>query len=181
MNPAHKTLNRKWDKTCDEKDFEDIFSLYYAPLCAYALKFVQQKEVCEEVVQDIFLRIWEKRQKLNIDNIKAYLYRGVYYHSLHILAHKRIRAKHHKTVSNIRYAHPTPEEGMIMGEFYHAYHIELDNLSANTRKIFLLSRNSSLKNSEIAEQLKISIKTVESHISQALKAFRKRFEEISNE
>lgn len=177
MNEETKLIN-KWNKHSNEKDFKILFSHYYAPLCGYALKIVKQKEMSEEVVQDLFLRIWDKRKKLEIENIKAYLYRSVYHKSLHLIEHQHIKLKHQQLEQRKNLTHPSPEEGMMMGELYEAYKIELEKLPANTREIYSLSRDSNLKYSEIAIKLKISIKTVESHISKALKAFRARFDDI---
>ena len=177
MSSEHNII-KKWNKASSEKDFEYLFSLYYAPLCGYALKLVKQKEMSEEVVQNLFLKLWESRQKQDIENIKAYLYRSIYHKCLHLLEHQTIKLKYQQVEKHKPHSYPSPEEGMMMGEFFEAYQSELENLSTNTRHIFLLSRDSNLKYNEIAQQLKISIKTVESHISKALKAFRTRFSEI---
>lgn len=173
-----QTQIKTWNKASSEKDFETLFAYYYAPLCGYALKLVKRKEMSEEVVQELFLTLWEKRKKLKIDSIKAYLYRGVYHKCLHLIEHQTIKLKHEKIEGRKNPMHPSPEEGMMMGELYKAYQLELEKLPTNTRTIFSLSRDSNLKYSEIAHQLKISIKTVESHMSKALKAFRTRFNEI---
>lgn len=169
------TLPNSWNKSHNENDFERLFLHYYAPLCAYAFKIVKQKENCEEIVQTLFLKLWEDQKKLNIENLKAYLYRSTFHRCLHVIAHRNIQEKHQKSNEKNASSYPSPEEGMLMGEMYDAYLDELNKLPANTREIFLLSRDSKLKYSEIAIKKFISEKTVESHISKALKALRIRF------
>lgn len=178
---SEQDLTKIWNKASSEKDFEELFVHYYAPLCGYALKIIKQKESSEELVQDLFLKLWEDRKKLKIENIKAYLYRSVYHKCLHTIEHRQVKQKHQLITSKRKDTYPSPEEGMMMGELYQAYKKKLNSLPTNTRKIFSLSRDSDLKYSEIASKLKISIKTVESHISKALKAFKRAFENLEKQ
>ena len=177
MNSEQGLINT-WNKASSEQDFEELFAHYYAPLCGYALKIIKQRENSEELVQDLFLKLWEERKKLKVENIKAYLYRSVYHRCLHIIEHRQVKQKHQLIERKKNTSYPSPEEGMMMSELYQAYKKELHTLPANTHKIFLLSRNSDFKNNEIAIKLKISIKTVESHITKALKVFKTAFEKL---
>lgn len=170
--------NNIWNQRSSEDDFKHIFTKYYAPLCAYALKIVKGKEMSEEVVQSLFLTLWEKKNKLNIANIKAYLYRAVYHKTLHLVQHQHIKQKYCEDKKNEGHEFPSPEEGIMIGEMYEAYQKTLESLPQNTRDIYKLSRTSELTYKEIASKLDISIKTVESHISKALKSFRICFDQM---
>ncbi len=174
--PKKAVSTNQWNKSCNEKDFEQIFSHYYAPLCAYASHFLNEKERCESTVQNVFMTLWEKRRKLKIENLKAYLYRSVNHQCLHLLE-KEKSAKRYIKLHQEKAPYPSPEEGLMMGEMYNAYQQELEKLPDQTKQIYLLSRHKQLKYQEIAKQLKISIKTVEAHISKALKSFKIRFTE----
>ena len=178
---AQKQAIESWNKTSSKQDFENLFAYYYAPLCGYAFKILKKKESCEEITQDLFLKLWEERKTLEIENIKAYLYRSTYHQCLHSIEHQKVKQKHQHYEQYNADIYPSPEEGMMLDELYHVYQTELKNMPQKTQKIFTLSRDADLKYSEIAHQLSISIKTVEAHISKALKTFRMAFHRIDQE
>ncbi len=169
---------KKWNTKSSKKDFESIFHRIYSPLCGYALKILKSSEQAEEVVQEVFLKLWEQKNRLEIENIDSYLYRSVYNKSLHIIAHNKVVQKYADSYIGNNDSLPTPEEGIIVGEMYAVYREQLKKLPEKTRNIFLLSRNQGLKYSEIAEKLNISVKTVEANMSKALKVFRECFNYI---
>lgn len=168
-----------WNKHSTEQAFEALFSHYYAPLCGYAEKILKRSDSSEEVVQELFIKLWEKRKKLNIKQLKAYLYSSVYRSALHHIQHQKVKDKYKQHAQAQTEHYPTPEEGIIMSEMYAAYQEALDQMNVKTKDIFLLSRNEALNYKAIAEKMNISIKTVEVHISKALAAFRSRFENIN--
>ncbi len=169
-----------WNTSCTETDFERLFHHYYAPLCAYTLKIIKEKETSENIVQDVFLTLWEQRHKLNIKKLKAYLYKGVYHQALHLIEHDNVRNKFKKLTTYNPQQVPPPDVGLMWDDLNSAYKDELQKLPPHIAKTYLLNREKNLKYSEISELLNISKKTVESHISKALKAFRLRFESIIN-
>lgn len=165
----------EWNNTCKESDFEFVFSHFYAPLCAYANKITLQQQVSEELVQDLFLHLWDNKHKLNIENLKSYLYSSIYHKALHHIEHQSVKLKYDKSLIASNHVYPSPEDAMITDELYRVYRNELDQIPPNTRHIFKMSRYSDMTYKEIAQKLNISVKTVESHISKALKAFRTVF------
>jgi len=159
----------------DEQAFELLFRKYYTRLCGFANKFVNNIELSEELVQEVFLKLWQNRAKLN-DNttIKSYLFKLVQNQSLNSLDHKKVEQKY---ADIMRVAYPakdnfSPYESLLAKELEDKISIAINDLPTECKKIFELSRNEGLKYKEIAQKLNISIKTVETQISRALKKIR---------
>ncbi len=169
-----------WSGRRSPKEFEQLFRAYYAPLCAYAFKYLQQKELAEEVVQDVFLRLWEVQKGEAITYVQAYLYKSVYHKSLHMLEHLKVVRKYAGGMLS-QVAGPTPEQGMIQGEMYALYQQALNGLPERTRQIFELNRQEGLTYKEIAVKMQLSVKTVEAHMSKALQRFRQCFKPYNKE
>jgi len=155
------------------KEFERVFKEFYPQLCLYALRFVKTKDVSEEIVQNLFCHIWENRKDLNIHtSIKAYLYRSTYHNALQVLrkvgSHNKYKeyVKHH---INEDYSSSNKLEEKEINKIVEQ---TLSSLPQRCGIIFKMSRFEGLKYQEIAQKLSISIKTVESNMGKALKAFR---------
>lgn len=163
-------------KDGDIKAYEKLFKTFYAPLCGYVNKMVEDTEIAEEIVQELFYKLWKNRETIEIKtSLKSYLYKSVYNKTLHFFEHEKVKHKYAEHVtSTVSYA-VTPEEAMQSGEIYNLYKTTLNSLPDKTRKIFQMSRNYGLKYHEIAEKLSISVKTVEANMGKALKAFRQSF------
>ncbi|GAB3654231.1 RNA polymerase sigma-70 factor [Echinicola sediminis] len=157
----------------DEGNFEDTFKTYFKALHAYACVLLKDEDEAEEVVQNVFLKLWEKRGDIQIQtSLKAYLYQMVYRDSMNQIRHQKVKRKHEHITLYQAAADPLRmDEGgdeELMFELKKALH----TLPDKCRKVFLLSRYESLKYQEIAERLDISIKTVETHMGKALKHLR---------
>lgn len=158
----------------DERAFERLFRTHYAPLCGYAHTFLKDDADGEEVVQTVFLTLWEKRETLDIAvSLKAYLYRAVHNHCLNRLKHLRVRDEH------AGYVLATAETGfdsataqLIGGELEARVEAAIAQLPAQCQLIFRMSRFEELRYQEIADQLNLSVKTVENQIGKALKLLR---------
>src|SRR5690606_20926487 len=131
----------------------------------------------EEIVQTVFLKLWEKRDMLDINSsLKAYLYRAVYHDSLNYIKHQQVKRKHWEH-AHYEMTQGKPEEvgEQIKGqenELYERFQLALEKLPQECRMVFHLSRCEELKYQEIAGRLDISIKTVEAHMGKALKTMR---------
>lgn len=164
----------------DQKVFDDIFNAFYSPLCRYCTRLVYDPLVAEEIVQDLFCKIWIKRNELEIDtSLKAYLYRAVLNHSLNYLNHLKTEDKYRQyvgfqTQGNNNHPHEMLEEKDIQ----RILSLAILKMPEKRREIFEMSRNHDMKYSEIAEKLNISVKTVESQISKALEYLRKVLNEV---
>src|SRR5699024_7338739 len=169
-------------KQGDEYTYELIFRRYYASLCSFATRFVNQPEVAEEIVQNIFLNLWEHRTTINIDrSLKSYLFRTVYNRCNNHLAHLKVKNNY------LRFAETQNRENQFSAsqtsnnfrdtELDEIIKTEIEALPESCKKIFKMSRFEGLKYKEIATYLNISQKTVETQISRALAKLREELKE----
>jgi RNA polymerase sigma-70 factor (ECF subfamily) len=163
----------------NESAFEMIFRTYYQPLCRYAYSFLQDKEEAEEVVQSSFITVWDKRNSLTIEtSVKSYLYRMVRNSCLNVIKHEKIKQQHvaHElAVSEV--SHESVSQKVHAAELEIKISEAMKTLPEQCRLVFQLSRFEELKYQEIADQLQISVKTVENHMGKALKLMRVQLKE----
>lgn len=156
-----------------------LFRTYYEPLCNYAYSFLRDKEDAEEVVQSTFLLVWEKRETLEIrTSLKSYLYAMVRNACLNVLKHQKIRQRHEEEETALAERSRDAIAHTVAGnELEQRIQEAVEQLPEQCRMVFKLSRFEELKYSEIAEQLNISVKTVENHMGKALRIMRERLKE----
>lgn len=156
-----------------------LFKNYYKPLCNYAHSFTQDRDEAEEVVQSTFLSFWEKRESLNIQTtVRPYLYAMVRNSCLNILKHEKIKQKH--AGETVALADPTYEsvaQSIYVSELEVQINKAMEKLPEQCRLVFKLSRFEELKYAEIAEQLDISVKTVENQMGKALRIMREQLKD----
>ena len=159
--------------------FEMYFKTFYQPLCNYAYTFLRDREEAEEVVQSTFLAIWEKRHALNIrTSSKSYLYAMVRNACLNMLKHEKIKQKHAgEELAIARAGYEAVSDAVHTAELETRIVEALEKLPDQCRLVFKLSRSEELKYSEIAEQLRISVKTVENHMGKALRIMREELKD----
>lgn len=159
----------------DEKVFEAAFKQYFKPLHAYANAMLKDGQAAEEVVQTVFLNLWERRRSLTISSsLKAFLYKCVYFDCLNQLKHQKVRRKHleHKRQDMANDTLGDASYSLREREIQARLEQSLRGLPDKCRKVFQLSRYEDLKYHEIAKRLEISVKTVEAHMGKALKTLR---------
>lgn len=158
----------------DETAFEMIFKEYYQSLCRYAYSFLNNREEAEEVVQASFMGFWEKREALFVNSsLKAYLYQSIRNRCLNVIKHGKVKQQHaqHEAYMRVDHAESTSDE-ILSNELEKRIYVAMQALPEQCRLVFKLSRFEELKYQEIADQLNISIKTVENQIGKALKIMR---------
>jgi RNA polymerase sigma-70 factor, ECF subfamily len=159
--------------------FEMIFKTYYQPLCNYAYSFVHDRDEAEEIVQATFLSVWEKKDNLTIHTgVKPYLYAMVRNAALNVLKHEKIKQQH--AAVELAVAERSAESvtrTVMASELEDRIYKALNKLPEQCRLVFKLSRYEELKYAEIAEQLNISIKTVENQMGKALKIMREQLKD----
>lgn len=161
-------------KNGDKSVFEDLYRQYYTPLCYYCVKYVERVEDAEELVQDVFFKLWEKHGEIEINSsINAYLHRAVQNNALnHINKQKIVNRFMVSQDNNINLSFDDGQKKLEDDELRIVLKKAILELPEKRREIFELSRYDGLKYSNIAEQLSISVKTVESQMTKALKHLR---------
>lgn len=154
--------------------FEQLFTTHFKRLYAYALTIVKEEMTAEEMVQNVFFKIWEKKGKVDIQtSVTAYLYRSVYNESLNYLKHKKVKSAYQShTVYQNKNQSDNAASRLQLSELQQKLDIALSELPEQCRTIFQMSRFEELKYQEIADKLGISIKTVENQMGKALKILR---------
>ena len=163
-------------KSGDVNVFEQLFNDYYDQLSAHAYKILLNTDDAEEMVQNVFVKFWNKRETLTIsDSPKSYLYQAVKNESLNFIKHKKLVLQHATGgIATTLSASPDP---LVLAELQEKIDHVLAALPTERKKIFLMNRNDGLKYREIAERLNISIKTVENQMGSALKYLRSQLSE----
>jgi RNA polymerase sigma-70 factor (ECF subfamily) len=158
-------------KISTEAEFNELFSLYYEELCRVVIPIVHNPDVAEDVVQDVFVKLWINREALVVNtSFKAYLYKASVYRALdHLRKQKNTDIAHTELKHSSQHSDNATDSQVYMKELTNAINEGMDKMTENMKTIFQLSRFSGLKNREIAEELDISIKTVESNMGKALK------------
>lgn len=162
-----------------ETAYEMMFRIYYQPLCRYAYSFLLDKEEAEEVVQATFIALWEKRSSIDIQtSFKAYLYRMVRNSCLNVIKHEKIKQQHvaHE-LAVMEVSYESVSQKVYASELELKIAEAIKTLPEQCRYVFQLSRFEELKYQEIAEQLQISVKTVENHMGKALRIMKEQLKE----
>jgi RNA polymerase sigma-70 factor (ECF subfamily) len=159
--------------------FEMLFRNFYQPLCNYAYTFLQDREDAEEIVQSTFLMVWEKRDTLAIrTSVRPYLYAMVRNACLNVLKHEKIKQRFAgEEIALADRSHDSVSHTIASNELELRIKVALNELPEQCRMVFKLSRFEELKYAEIAEQLNISVKTVENHMGKALKIMREQLKD----
>ena len=168
--------------TLPEQRCRQIFRALYPSLSFYATRLVQDDEA-EDIVQEAFMELWKRKEDIEDEShIKAFLYRIVYTRALNVIKHRTVVNNHAdsvKKVTQFKLDYYDPEANDVMGyieglETRKQINDAISELPAKCREVFILSYQHDKKNKEIAEQLGISIRTVEVHLYKALKTLRTR-------
>ena len=184
-NRANSTRN--FVNSCSEVDYEAVFKTYFLPLRKYACLFVPV-QIAEDIIQDILVQLWENRENLIIHtSLEAYLFRSVYHRCISSIKLQNLRSRH-LTQIEIDLRHDemrffdSDENEAIRKLFMNDLNVELNqainSLPSKCREVFEMSFLQDYRNKEISEKLNISVNTVESHITNALKALRKKLSKL---
>ena len=163
----------------DEQSFEKVYRYFYPRLMYFAKQYIYDIEASKNIVQDVFTELWDRRNTLKDEtNLNAWLFTVTKNKSLKIISH----LKSQKNYDSYFKARQLDVNYIALNDFYTSNFVfeelqaqintALEKLSPACRKVFEMSRFEDRKNREIAEELNLSIKTVEAHISKALRSFK---------
>src|SRR4051812_36270216 len=163
-------------KKGDETAFEKVFKTHFDSLYKYAYTLLKNESAAEEVTQQVFFKIWEKRESLPDETIlKAYLYRAVHNESLNHIKRQKVRTGYQMfAIGNTGQVINNASGKVDMAELQQELHKAMNELPEQCRTIFQMSRFEDMKYREIAEELNISPKTVENQMGKALKILREK-------
>ena len=156
----------------DQASLEQIYRQYWSKLYIYAFNVLREREICEDIVQEIFIDLWAKRNKVKIYDLNSYLYQAVKYQ---IFNHFR-KSKYKKQLLmkfNLINSEYKIDELYEKKELKAHINKAISRLPKQRRIIFQMSRYEGLSNKEISENLNISLQTVKNQISESLKFIRK--------
>lgn len=161
--------------------YERAFREYYRPMTAYAFRFLGSLADSESIVQDVFLRLWQKRHEMVITtSLQLYLFRSVKNHCINYIEHEKIKTGYqtmviHNETDRTDYSEFFLEFGLVK---------KIENaiaaLPPKRQEIFRMAREEGMKYREIAERLELSVKTVETQMTLALRQLRESLKEFKN-
>lgn len=168
-------------KNSNRKAFRELYNTMWKPLYIRVYAILRNSQVVEDILQEVWIDLWERRKQIENENIEAYLFRAV-----------RFKAYNHYRDTNTRRAilqnllatqenasRNNVEESLYLKETKDALMKSIDALPPKCKKVFELSRFEGLKNGEISQKLSISQRTVENHISNALKVLKTQMYPLS--
>jgi len=161
-------------KNGDKSVFETIYREYYVPLCYFCVKYVDSLSDAEEIVQEVFVKVWEKHAEVEINtSLKSYLHRSVQNSALNYIKKQKIVDKYRQSEEGgSRTSYHDGQSSMEDAELRMVIKKAILELPEKRREIFELSRFEGMKYSKIADTLSISVKTVENQMTKALKYLR---------
>lgn len=158
----------------DHSVFTSLYRNYFQSLLMLAHKYVKDQEQAEEIIQDVFMKLWESPIALeNPSAMRSYLYRAVINQAINHINKQKSISKHHSIIAEQlteEYIDTLHEENELKVLIYN----EIELLPEQCKKVFKMSRFEHMKYREIADELNIAEKTVENHIKNALKTLRER-------
>lgn len=158
----------------NETAFRQLFDYYWNHIYSVAFSMTKSVPLSEEIVQDVFLKVWLKRAHLpSISNFDGYLFMIARNHIYNVLRKKSVERPFVEYLEeNFLQLSASPDEAMVVKETGQLIKEAVEKLSVQQRSVYELSRNEGLNHSEIAEKLSISKLTVKSHMTKALQYIR---------
>jgi RNA polymerase sigma-70 factor (ECF subfamily) len=163
--------------TGDLKTFEMVFRDYYKPLVRYGNTFLRDSDETEDVVQQVFVSLWEKRTQIDIHtSIRAVLYKSVQNACLNKIKHLKVRDTYAEEMKAVAIPEETSDPVQV-NELNERIQQAMESMPEQCGRIFKMSRFEQLRYQEIADQLGLSVKTVENQMGKALKIVREELKD----
>lgn len=158
----------------DQTAFELLFHFYYPGLVMFSTQFTADRNEAEEIVQDFFVRFWQRHDQISLtDSLKSFFFLSVKNSSLNFLKHKKVEEKYIRKMTEMADRHLAYDPDLYVdSELQEKVKQAIDLLPERCREVFVMSRLRGMRNDDIASELNISKRTVETQISKALKVLR---------
>ena len=167
------------DNKIRKDDLKLIFDTYYEALVLYANRFLYSKDECEDLVQDVFVGLWEKENTFPDEiSLKVYLYKTVRNKCYNVIKHTKVKNKYAENIVQLLEDDNLFLKQILEEEIVRQLYLAIEVLPQRKKEIIKLSLKG-LKNTEIAEELKIKLQTVKTLKSQSYKILREQFQEFS--
>ena len=154
-------------------EFEQVFKSHFRRLHAYAFTIVKEEMAAEEMVQNVFYKLWEKKERVQVQqSVTAYLYRSVYHESINYLRHEKVKSAYQSHAAHQMKHQENASEKTALRELEQRLETALRELPEQCRTIFQMSRFEELKYREIADRMGLSVKTIENQMGKALRILR---------
>jgi RNA polymerase sigma-70 factor, ECF subfamily len=169
----------------DKSIFDLLFRSYYSGLCSYANSYLESSDISEEIVQEVFVRLWDKHSKIFIHtSIRAYLFQSVFNGCINYLKGIQSSGFKHVGLEDISIRHELMSMDLADSEFSNMFSEDverdlesaIDDLPDHCREIFRMCRVDNLSYKEIASKLKVSKSTVKTQMLRAMNRIMKQME-----
>lgn len=179
LDKQHENFVLSALKQDSKEAFSLLFQTYYTDLVLFCGNFVKDKSSCEDIVQSIFLKLWNDRKKLQIEtSLKSYLLKAVRNSCLDAFRHLEIVRQYETDYeSNVLDSYDT-ENYILYSDLHDHLHRALQQVPELYRQAFEMNRFEGLKYREIAEKLNVSERTVEVRVSKTLELLRKQLKDF---
>ncbi len=168
------TAGIQFTNTGNPAMFEGVFKAHFKNLHAYACGILKDDVTAEEMVQNVFYKLWERKEHISVEqSVTAYLYRAVHNECLNFLKHTKVKAAYQAHAAHTYQAQETTDPA-TQRELQQKIDVAINELPEQCRTIFQLSRFEGLKYRAIANELGISVKTVENQMGKALRVLRSK-------
>ncbi len=167
----------------DKEAFRFFFEKYYSDLCNLVNLYLHDPVMSEEIVQDIFIYLWEKKENIRIESsLKSYLLRASKNRSLNYIRNKKIKLDIYSRLNDFdKGTIEMPDSVLDSNQLREIINTAIDSLPGRCREIYILGKEKNMSYKEISEELGISVKTVEVQMGKALKKLREQLRPYYND
>lgn len=166
-------------KNRHEKAFSELYDRYWKRLFSYAFKILEDEQACEDIVQEVFIKLWQNAPHLTIEKVEAYLFRAIKYQVSNTIRDLKWQRDNEGTLDRLASA-LSADHNMEIVELQAAIEKNIEALPERCREVLILSRRDQLSNQEIADKLGLSVRTVETHIYHALQVLKKNLPRLAS-
>jgi RNA polymerase sigma-70 factor, ECF subfamily len=158
--------------------FKQVFDACYEDLCGYAFSILRSTHEAEDIVQGIFMKLWEKRTELDVkQTIRSYLFRSVFNQCMNRLEYVGVRTKYARYKQTIG-SNDAKLPEVFVDELDERIRQAIEKLPSQCRAVFVMSRYEELRYAEIAERLDISVNTIQNHVCKAIKILKQELKDF---